>query len=314
LSATGSRDDGASAPSAFPPGAQRAPHAWRAGRFELVLDRPFVMGIVNVTPDSFFDGGRDASAALRHCEVLLREGADILDIGGESTRPGASKPTASEELARILPVVRHACTLDVPVSVDTSDPFVIGAVLDAGADIVNDVRALARPGALERVARHPTAGVCLMHMQGEPGTMQRAPTYVDVVAEVAAFLRGRAAAVEAAGVGRRRIVVDPGIGFGKTPEHNLALLVRQQTLLQTLPFPLLVGWSRKSTLGVVTGRAVDDRLVASIAAALASVMRGAHILRVHDVAATVDALGVWRAAGLGWEHNVTNTRASGGES
>ena len=273
---------------------------WRAGRFELVLDRPLVMGIVNVTPDSFFDGGRDASAAQRHCDALVREGADILDIGGESTRPGASQPTAAEELARVLPVVLHACTLGVAVSVDTSEPDVMRAVLDAGADIVNDVRALSRPGAIDAVAAHPSAGACLMHMQGEPQTMQRAPTYDDVVVDVAAFLARRASAAEHAGIARERIVVDPGIGFGKTVEHNLALLARQHELIKRLPYPLLVGWSRKSTLGAVTARKVEDRMPASVVAALAAAVRGARVLRVHDVAATADALAVWRAAGFAW--------------
>jgi dihydropteroate synthase len=230
----------------------------------------------------------------------VRDGADILDIGGESTRPGASQPTPAQELARVLPIVRHACTLGVPVSVDTSASDVIGAVLDAGADIVNDVRALSRPGALEAVARHASAGVCLMHMQGGPQTMQRAPVYDDVVQDVAAFLAHRAATLEQAGVSRDRIVVDPGIGFGKTVEHNLALLARQPELIAALPYPLLVGWSRKSTLGAVTGRKVEDRMPASVAAALAAAVRGARVLRVHDVAATTDALAIWRAAGFAW--------------
>ncbi len=261
------------------------------------------MGIVNVTPDSFFDGGRDATAALMHCDRLVLEGADILDIGGESTRPGASKPSSEEELKRVLQVVRHASNLDVPVSVDTSDAAVIDAVLDAGADIINDVRSLTRPGALERVSRHATVGLCIMHMQGEPDSMQEAPGYEDVVDDVATFLRERAAALEAVGVARERIVVDPGIGFGKTAEHNVRLLTRQAELA-ALPYPLLVGWSRKSTLGAITGRDVQDRLAASLAAALLSAQRGARILRVHDVAATVDALKVWYAAGTALDQNV----------
>lgn len=270
---------------------------WQTTRFRIDLGRPQVMGIVNVTPDSFSDGGRDAAAACAHCDTLLAEGADILDIGGESTRPGSQRPTPEQELARIAPVLRHALTLGVPVSVDTSQPLVIAAALDLGADIVNDVRALRRPGALERVAAHGSAGVCLMHMQGEPGTMQAAPTYGDVVAEVAGFLAARAGELRAAGVAGERIVLDPGYGFGKTVGHNVELMRRQQELL-TLGYPLLAGWSRKSTLGALTGRAVQERLVASVAAALAAVERGARVLRVHDVAATVDALKIWAAAEL----------------
>lgn len=267
---------------------------WRTTRFDIDLARPRVMGIVNATPDSFSDGGRDAAAAMAHCERLLGEGADILDIGGESTRPGARRPSAEEELARVLPVLRHALTLGVPVSVDTSEPRVIRAALGEGADIVNDVRALQRPDALDAVAAHPRAGVCLMHMQGEPGSMQASPHYGDPVAEVVAFLAARRDAVLAAGIATERIVLDPGIGFGKTVEHNLNLLARQRDLL-ALGQPLLVGWSRKSTLGAVTGRPVGERLAASVAAALMAVERGARIVRVHDVAATVDALKLWTA-------------------
>ncbi len=270
---------------------------WQTSRFAIDLARPRVMGIVNVTPDSFSDGGRDAAAACRHCDTLLAEGADILDIGGESTRPGSRRPTPQEELDRIEPVLRHAVTLGVPVSVDTSQPLVIAQALAIGVDIVNDVRALQLPGAAQAVAAHVGAGVCLMHMQGEPGTMQAAPQYGDVVAEVAEFLRARADALQAAGVAARRIVLDPGFGFGKTVAHNVELMRRQQELL-TLGYPLLAGWSRKSTLGALTGRAVDQRLVASVAAALAAVERGARVLRVHDVAATVDALKIWAAAEL----------------
>ncbi|HVJ60995.1 MAG TPA: dihydropteroate synthase [Burkholderiaceae bacterium] len=267
---------------------------WRTTRFEIDLARPRVMGIVNVTPDSFSDGGRDAGAAIAHCDTLLREGADILDIGGESTRPGARTPTPGEELARVLPVLRHALTLDVPVSVDTSEPSVMRAALELGVDIVNDVRALQRPGALDAVAAHSSAGVCLMHMQGEPGTMQATPHYADVVAEVMAFLARRRDAALAAGIDAARIALDPGIGFGKAVEHNLALLARQRELL-ALGQPLLVGWSRKSTLGAVSGRPVGERLAASVAAALMAIEHGARIVRVHDVAATVDAVKLWCA-------------------
>jgi dihydropteroate synthase len=273
---------------------------WQTNRFVIRLDRPQVMGIVNATPDSFFDGGRHAqvSAAMAYCEQLLQEGADILDIGGESTRPGAQQPGLEEELARVLPVLRHAVRLGVPVSVDTSRPEVIRAALDLGVDIINDVRALAWPDALATVAAHPRCGVCLMHMQGEPGAMQQAPVYaVDVVAEVTTWLRQRVGQVQDAGVSLDRIAIDPGIGFGKTAEHNWSLLQRQEELL-ALGRPMLLGWSRKSTLGALTGRPVDQRLAASVVAALASVQRGAQVVRVHDVAATVDALKVWRAAGL----------------
>jgi dihydropteroate synthase len=268
----------------------------RTSRFEVDLDQPRVMGIVNVTPDSFSDGGRfaDARAAMAHCETLLREGADLLDIGAESTRPGAHKPSAQEELTRTLPVLRHAVTLGVPVSVDTSEPLVMRAALELGVDLVNDVRALQRDGALQAIAAHPRAGVCLVHMRGEPGSMQAAPAYDDVVTEVAGFLTGRLNAALTAGIDAERIVLDPGIGFGKTSRHNLALLARQGELL-ALGRPLLVGWSRKSTLGAVTGRDVGERLAASVAAALLAVERGARIVRVHDVAPTVDALRLWRA-------------------
>jgi dihydropteroate synthase len=258
------------------------------------------MGIVNVTPDSFFDGGRHLAtdAARAHCERLVGEGADILDIGGESTRPGAQAPSVQEEIDRVLPVLEHACTLGVPVSVDTSSPQVMRAALRAQADIINDVRALRRPGALEVVAAHPSCGVCLMHMLGEdPTTMQQAPAYDDVVTAVAAFLRERMHAVQQGGIDLQRVVLDPGIGFGKTPEHNWQLMQRQSELID-LGRPLLVGWSRKSMLGRLTGRGPEGRLASSLAAALAAVQRGAHIVRAHDVAATVDVLAVWRRAGL----------------
>jgi dihydropteroate synthase len=269
---------------------------WQTSRFAIDLSTPRVMGIVNVTPDSFSDGGRyaDAAAAFAQCEALVAQGADILDIGGESTRPGAVAPLPAEELARVLPVVRHAVTLGVPVSVDTSEPTVMRAVLDAGADIVNDVRAFNRGDALAVCAAHPRAGLCLMHMRGDPGSMQSAPRYVDVIAEVSAFLAERRAAALARGVAAERIVLDPGIGFGKSVEHNFTLLARQAALLQ-LGSPLLVGWSRKSSLGHVTGRPAQERVAASVAAAVMAVERGARIVRVHDVAATVDALKIWQA-------------------
>ena len=270
---------------------------WQTSRFRIDLTRPQVMGIVNVTPDSFSDGGRfaHADAARAHCDRLVAEGADILDIGSESTRPGARLPDTAEQLARVLPVLRHAVTLGVPVSVDTADPAVMSAALALGVDILNDVRALQAPGALAVAAAHPGAGVCLMHMQGEPGSMQVAPHYDDdVVTAVAAFLAGRRDAALAAGIARERIALDPGIGFGKTPAHNLALAVHQRRLLE-LGCPLLLGWSRKSTLGQLTGRPVGERMAASVAAALAAVQYGAAIVRVHDVAETVDALKVWRA-------------------
>jgi dihydropteroate synthase len=271
---------------------------WQTARFRLFLDRPLVMGIVNATPDSFSDGGRFAAAddARRRCDQLVEQGADILDIGGESTRPGARQPDAEEELDRVLPVLRHAVSLGRPVSVDTSSPHVMRAAIDAGVDIVNDVRALSRPGALAAVAGSD-AGMCLMHMRGEPGTMQSEANYDDVVQEVNDFLAARMRDVLAAGVALDRIVLDPGIGFAKSAEHNWRLL-REQGRLLSLGRPLLVGWSRKSSLGGLTGRPVDQRVAASVAAALAAVQRGAGIVRVHDVAETVDALKVWQAAGL----------------
>jgi dihydropteroate synthase len=273
---------------------------WQTTRFRIDLARPRVMGIVNVTPDSFSDGGRlsDSAAAIRHLEELLAEGADMLDIGGESTRPGSMPVSADEELARVLPVLEAALAFGCPVSIDTNKTEVMRAVLDRGADIVNDINALQAPGALDAVARHPGCGICLMHMRGDPATMQQQPQYDDVLREVADFLEERQRACQSHGVNDERIVFDPGIGFGKSVEHNLELLRRQPELL-ALGRPLLVGWSRKSTLGAITGRDVAQRQSASVAAALAAVQRGARIVRVHDVAATVDALKVWSTAGLG---------------
>jgi dihydropteroate synthase len=254
------------------------------------------MGIVNVTPDSFADGGLHASseAAIAHCERLCAEGADLLDIGGESTRPGATSPTADEERERVMPVLRHALRLGVPVSVDTRRAVLMREALEAGADIVNDVQALRGQGAEAVLAAFRRAGVCLMHMHGEPATMQQAPAYVDVVAEVSQFLAQRAARLRALGISVQRIVLDPGFGFGKTLAHNIELHRGIPALLE-LGFPLLVGWSRKSALGTITGTPVHERQSASVAAALAAAQRGARVLRVHDVKATVDALKTWQA-------------------
>jgi dihydropteroate synthase len=273
---------------------------WQTTRHTIDLSRPRVMGIVNVTPDSFSDGGlhADTRTALAHCERLLAEGADILDIGGESTRPGAESVSLADELARVLPVLVGALKLGCPVSVDTYKPEVMRQALALGADIINDINALRGPGAVEAVAAHSACGVCLMHMRGDPKTMQQRPAYDDVVLEVSGFLRERFEVLRAGGVAAERIVLDPGIGFGKSVEHNIELLRRQRELL-ALGQPLLLGWSRKSILGAITGRAAADRLPASLAAALAAVHSGARIVRVHDVAATVDALKVWHAAGPG---------------
>jgi dihydropteroate synthase len=267
----------------------------QCGRFSLSLDRPLVMGIVNITPDSFSDGGHffDRGDAIARAMHLVGEGADILDIGGESSRPGAAPVPAGEELARLLPVLHALRDVPVPVSVDTVKPEVMRSVLDAGASMINDISAFASPGAIAAVAASDCA-LCLMHMQGEPRTMQAAPHYDDVVAEVRAFLHDRAGVLESAGVERGRIVVDPGFGFGKTVQHNLELL-RRLDAFRELGLPLLAGWSRKSSLGKITGRPADQRLAASLAAAVLAIERGAGVLRVHDVAATRDAVAVFCA-------------------
>jgi dihydropteroate synthase len=267
----------------------------RCGRFSLALRRPLIMGVVNVTPDSFSDGGRYllADAAIAQARLLVEEGADIVDIGGESTRPGAAPVSAQEELSRLLPVLEALQEGPVPISVDTWKPQVMRDVLVHGASMINDVNALAAPGALEAV-RQSGCAVCLMHKKGDPGTMQVNPVYADVTAEVREFLAQRLATVEAAGIARERIVVDPGFGFGKTLTHNLQLL-RALSSIQGLGVPVLVGLSRKSLLGRITGRGVEQRQAASVAAALLAVERGAAIVRVHDVAATRDALLVLRA-------------------
>ncbi len=283
---------------------------WQTTRYAIDLSRPQVMGIVNITPDSFSDGGRHASAraALLHCEQLLKDGADILDLGGESTRPGAVQVPRDEELARLLPVLREAVTLGVPLSIDTYKPRVMQAALDLGADIVNDIWALRWSDAADPldgrqvVAEHPSCGVCLMHMHGEPRTMQVSPMEGDVVPAVLTFLQEAAQALQSRGVARERIVLDPGIGFGKTVAQNFSLLARQGELL-VAGYPLLAGWSRKSSLGAVAGPRAGsmvpagqhERLAPSVAAALLAVERGAAIVRVHDVRETVQALQVLAA-------------------
>lgn len=262
--------------------------------FELSsLPSPAVMGILNVTPDSFSDGGRFTARdqALRQAERMLAEGADLLDVGGESTRPGATGVGVAEELDRVIPIVEALAGItDKPISVDTSKAGVMRAACAAGASMINDVRALREDGALQAAAELGAA-VCLMHMLGQPRTMQRDPDYADVVGEIAAFLKKRVEACVAAGIPREKIVVDPGFGFGKTVAHNVELLANLRQL-QRLGLPILVGLSRKSTLGRITGRDVDRRLPASIAAAVIAVANGARIVRVHDVAETVDALKV----------------------
>lgn len=263
------------------------------GKFQLDLSRPRVMGIVNVTPDSFSDGGKYSSTnlAVEHGLQLIAEGADILDIGGESTRPGATPVSLDDELSRVIPVIEAlSAVTTVPLSIDTYKPEVMCAAIQAGADIVNDIRALQEKGALEIVA-NSNAGVCLMHMQGIPQTMQMNPTYKDVVAEVKQFLIDRLDATLAHGIAKERILLDPGFGFGKTTEHNIALIQHLDSLVE-VGFPLLVGLSRKSVLGKISGGDELQRLHAGIAASVISAMKGAKILRVHDVKATVDALKV----------------------
>jgi dihydropteroate synthase len=265
----------------------------RCGRFSLPLDRPLIMGVVNVTPDSFSDGGRffDAKAAVAHARRLAEDGADLIDIGGESTRPGAAAVPEEEELRRILPVLEGL--KDLPVSVDTRRPRVMKAVLEAGASMINDVEALAAPGALETLAGSQCA-VCLMHKKGEPATMQQDPQYDDVVPEVKAFLNEAVERAKGAGVAAARLVVDPGFGFGKAAQHNLQLL-KSLSQLADLGVPILVGLSRKSTLAKLTGRPVDERLAGSLAMALLALQGGAKILRVHDVRETRDVVRVWEA-------------------
>ena len=271
---------------------------WQTTRFRIDLTAPQVMGIVNVTPDSFSDGGshEGVSAAMIHAEKLLADGAHILDIGGESTRPGSPAVPLDEELRRVLPVVKAAQALQVPISVDTYKPEVMQAVLDLGADIINDIWALRQPGAQAVVAAHPQCGVCLMHMHADPQTMhqEHMATQSDVAAEVLDFLQAHTRSLQALGVQAERIVWDAGTGFGKSPSQNFALL-QQQPRLAAAGYPLLAGWSRKGSLGKDTGRVVAERMPASIAAALLSVEHGAAIVRVHDVRETCDALAVLQA-------------------
>lgn len=282
---------------------------WQTSRFDIDLTTPKVMGIVNVTPDSFSDGGRHGSrdAAIAHCDQLVKDGADILDIGGESTRPGATVLSMEEELQRVVPIVRHAVTLGVPVSVDTYKPAVMRAVLDLGADIINDIWALRWMGGdglsgEKVVAGHPDCGVCLMHMHRDPQTMQTTPMEGDVVAQVLSFLKQRTHIMRGLGVENDRICIDPGIGFGKTVTQNFALLANQSAL-STLGYPVLAGWSRKSSLAAVSQSSlaavasldVKERMVPSVAAAILAVQHGAHIVRVHDVVETVQALKVLAA-------------------
>lgn len=267
----------------------------RCGKFTLSLERPLIMGIVNLTPDSFSGDGvaSDAGRAIDHARRQIEAGADIIDLGAESSRPGAVAATLEEELDRLLPVLEGLADCSVPISVDTYKPEVMSAALAHGASMINDIFALRRPGALEAVAASDCA-VCLMHMQGEPLTMQQSPAYADVVTDVRGFLAERVAATTAAGISRDRLILDPGFGFGKTLEHNLALLARlEETACDGLP--ILAGMSRKSMLGGITGRPVGERLAASVAAALIAADRGARILRVHDVAETRDALSVREA-------------------
>jgi len=263
----------------------------------LILDRPRIMGVVNVTPDSFSDGGEhaDTAAAVAHALALIADGADVIDIGGESTRPGAVPVSIDEELRRVIPVVEAlAAATTLPISIDTSKPEVMRAAVQAGAGLINDVHALRQPGALDAAAECGAA-ICLMHMLGEPGSMQQAPAYDDVCGEIQRFLTDRILACQFAGIDKKRIVIDPGFGFGKTLEHNVELLARLDSF-KVLGCPILAGLSRKRMIGALTGREhVGERIHGSVAAALLAVQRGAAIVRVHDVAATRDALAVWQA-------------------
>lgn len=272
---------------------------WLCGRFELGLERPLLMGIVNVTPDSFSDGNQyiQTDAAIAHAQQLVAEGADILDIGGESTRPGAEPVSVQEELRRLLPVIEALRELNIPLSVDTFKPEVMRAVLDAGADIINDIAGFRDPASVAAVAGS-SCGLCVMHMQGEPKTMQKQPHYDDLYAEVRQFLLQRVQALRGAGVVPERIMLDPGLGFGKTVAHNYSLL-RDLAAIQIESYPWLIGLSRKSMIGHVVNRPPQQRLAGSLAGMLAAVARGAAVVRVHDVAESADALRVWQAVEQG---------------
>lgn len=269
---------------------------WQTSRYVLDLSKPQIMGIVNATPDSFSDGGEYSgiSSTMAHAESLLKQGAHILDIGGESTRPGSPAVSLQEELRRVLPVVKEAVKLNMPLSIDTYKPEVMQATLDLGADIINDIWALRQPGAQQVFVQHPNCGVCLMHMHKTPQDMHLEHMHGDVPTQVRDFLLQTTQPLLDAGVARERIVWDYGIGFGKSVAQNFALLAHQKDLLG-LDFPLLAGWSRKGSLGQVTGLPVDQRMVPSVAAALLAVERGARVVRVHDVAQTAAALAVWQA-------------------
>jgi dihydropteroate synthase len=276
---------------------------WLCGRFEFTFERPILMGIVNVTPDSFSDGGHHATTrqAIDHAQRLMTEGAQILDIGGESTRPGATPVSVEDELKRVLPVVHALRDTGVAISVDTCKSAVMRAALDAGADMLNDVTGFRDPASRQVASSHSSCGLCVMHMQGEPRTMQRAPRYENVVQDVKNYLLAQARLLEESGIDTRRICLDPGYGFGKTLEQNYVLIKNLDQITQA-GYPVMFGVSRKSLIGTVTGQPVNQRLAGSIAAALAGVMRGAVIIRVHDVAETRDALNVWNAV----EHGVSS--------
>ena len=279
------------------------PSVWQAGRFRIDLAQPKIMGIANITPDSFSDGGsysQNVKTALAHAERLLKDGADILDIGGESTRPGADYVPPEEEWARVEPVLAEVAGWGVPISLDTRRTVIMEKALAlGGVDIINDVAALTDEGAVELLARQSDTGICLMHMQGLPENMQINPKYQDVVGEVARYLKERAAECIAAGIAPQRITLDPGFGFGKNLQHNIELMRHLPELMAETGFPLLIGVSRKRMIGELTGEAdAAERVHGSVAAALASVARGAQIVRVHDVKATADALKVWRALGV----------------
>lgn len=271
------------------------------GRYLLTMQgddfRPWVMGVLNVTPDSFSDGGAHATLdrALSHAEQMLADGVDIIDIGGESTRPGSAPVSAAQEMDRVMPVLYALRDCGKPLSVDTRRPEVMREALAAGADMINDIEGFRDPASLAAVS-DSEAALCIMHMQGEPGTMQADPRYDDVVVEVGDFLAERADAAREAGIAAQRLCIDPGFGFGKTLDHNLALLAQLEALQRRLRLPLLAGLSRKTMIGKLTGKPVEQRMAGSVAAALVAVKNGARIVRVHDVAETVDALKVWRAA------------------